>query len=250
MSERKKWLLIEKASHRQEIHTQRAIMAFMVAGFLGLMALVLLRWFYQYFPYFGPMVAFAAAASFAVGVYQAIKARQVTEIEVTCPYCKEKNLLMKAPQSEFRCDHCQRMIPAENGLLLEVFEVRCGYCNTLNFYNEKSTGLICESCNRVVPISGDEAEDTPTKAFEMFTLHDDDQDYNLTLMDSGPKTEEMIDCLQHMLALNRNQVKQMFDELPVTLLTGIPKKKAELLSAQISSHGGVADIAPSNPVAK
>ncbi|MFX9012007.1 hypothetical protein ABTN18_19845, partial [Acinetobacter baumannii] len=67
---------------------------------------------------------------------------------------------------------------------------------------------------------------------------------------SGPKTEEMIDCLQHMLALNRNQVKQMFDELPVTLLTGIPKKKAELLSAQISSHGGTADISPSKPVAK
>ena len=44
-----------------------------------------------------------------------------------------------------------------------------------------------------------------------------------------------------MLAMNRNQVKQMLEEAPVVLLTGIPKKKAELLKAQIEMHHGKAD---------
>jgi hypothetical protein len=47
-----------------------------------------------------------------------------------------------------------------------------------------------------------------------------------------------------MLALNRNQVKQMLDELPVTMLTGITKKKAEMLQAQLSIHDGEAEIRP------
>ena len=245
MAGRKKWRLIEKTSHRQEMHAQRALMALVPAVVLALIAVVFMRYFHVWFPTVGPICWMAAAVFAVVAIYQAVKSRRVNKLEVTCPYCKGKNLLTKSPESEFRCDHCQRMIPAENGLLLQVFEVRCGYCNALNYYNERSTGLICEECNRVIPISVEEAEDTPTKAFEMFTIHDDDQDYNLALIDSGPKTEEMIDCLQHMLALNRNQVKQMFDELPVTLLTGVPKKKAELLSAQISSHGGLAHIEPS-----
>jgi hypothetical protein len=33
-------------------------------------------------------------------------------------------------------------------------------------------------------------------------------------------------------------VKQMLDELPVTLLTGITRRKAEMLKAQISIHDG------------
>lgn len=248
MAGKKKWHLIEKAHHRQEVHAQRAFMSLGPAVVLAVAGFVLTKYFLATFPIFGPMCYMAAAAVGAYGLYQAYKSKHVNELEVTCPYCKDKNFLVKTPQSEFRCDHCHRMIPAEDGRLLEVFEVRCGYCNALNYYNEKSTGLICESCNRVIPISGEESEDTPTKAFEVFTIHDDEQDYDLSLVESGPKTEEMITCLQHMLALNRNQVKQMFEELPVKLLTGVPKKKAELLSVQISSHGGTAEIAPSKPV--
>jgi hypothetical protein len=47
-----------------------------------------------------------------------------------------------------------------------------------------------------------------------------------------------------MLALNRNQVKQMLEELPVTLLTGIPRRKAEMLKAQLTIHDGIAEMVP------
>ena len=242
---RTKWVKIEKSEERQETHAQNALLAFVPAVVIIVTALVILKYFHEWFAHVGWMFIVGGAVAVVYAVWQFAKSRTVKQIDVACPYCKEVNHLIETPKSEFRCDQCQRMIPAENGMLLQVFEVRCGFCNALNYYHEKSTGLICESCNRVIPISVEDSEEAPTKAFEMFSLHDDDDVYDLSLLESGAKTEEMIDCLQHMLALNRNQVKQMFDELPVKLLSGVPRKKAELLSAQISSHGGTADVAAS-----
>ncbi len=54
----------------------------------------------------------------------------------------------------------------------------------------------------------------------------------------------MIQALQHMLALNRNQVKNMLNELPVTVLTGITRKKAEMLKAQLSIYEGEVEFHP------
>ncbi len=77
--------------------------------------------------------------------------------------------------------------------------------------------------------------------FEAYTLKDDNHPYDLILT-AAPENEEMIKCLQTMLALNRNQVKDIIEDLPQVLLQGIPRKKAELLMAQISVHKGTADI--------
>jgi hypothetical protein len=44
--------------------------------------------------------------------------------------------------------------------------------------------------------------------------------------------------------LNRNQVKQMLDELPVTVLTGITRKKAEMLKAQLTMHDAGVEFKP------
>ncbi len=71
-----------------------------------------------------------------------------------------------------------------------------------------------------------------------FAVVDDDDMYELVLTGAGHKEEELIQVLQQMLALNRNQVKQMLEEIPVTLLTGINRRKAELLKAQITVHDG------------
>lgn len=174
------------------------------------------------------------------GILQASKVKKVSSFAVVCPFCEERNLLTEQPMADFRCSKCNREVPvAENGDIMEVFQVRCGYCNTLNYYSDKSTGLICEECDREIPIATD-TETTAKKVFESYTVHDDDHPYDLILTEA-PQSDDMIRCLQTMLALNRNQVKDILDDLPQTLLQGIPKKKAELLTAQISMHKGVAD---------
>ena len=68
--------------------------------------------------------------------------------------------------------------------------------------------------------------------------------YEFILVAHGHKTEDLIESLQRMLALNRNQVKQMLQELPVTLLTGITRQKAEMLQAQLALHEAATEFRP------
>ncbi|QYK53372.1 MAG: YrzE family protein [Fimbriimonadaceae bacterium] len=177
------------------------------------------------------------------GAYRMTRITKVKEFNFECPFCQTKNVLTAKPMDDFRCVHCNREVPVVDGEVLAVYQVRCGFCNALNYYSDKSTGLICEECDRAIPIASDEGTHAK-KVFENFTIHDDDQPYDLVLV-SAPKSEEMIACLQQMLALNRNQVKDLLEDLPQTLLTGIPKKKATLLTTQISVHKGKAEASVS-----
>jgi ribosomal protein S27E len=190
----------------------------------------------------GIVLTLAGLAGIGYAVYIGTQTRKVPKFRLTCPYCSNVNVLTAQPERDFSCTGCHRMIGVVDGRMLRVFQVRCGFCNHLNYYSEKSTGLICEECDRVIPIATDAAP--KADAFRTFAQHDDDQQYELILLSYGHKTEEVISCLQHMLALNRNQVKDMLGQLPVTLLTGIPRKKAEMLSAQLASHEAAAEFRP------
>jgi len=163
---------------------------------------------------------------------------------VECVYCHQKIELLDPPGDvDVTCTHCHRLIPMQDSVALPVFEVRCGFCNTLNFYSDKSQFLICESCDREIPITT--AEEAPQKAIPRgYVVDDDNSPYELTLdAISNPEHpgEDLIGCLQHMLALNRAQVKDLLADLPTTLLVGIPKKKAEMLKAQLGAHGATAN---------
>lgn len=177
------------------------------------------------------------------GLFKGLQARKVGSQRLDCVYCGLANYLAGPPEFDFRCEHCNRMIPIENGRPLPVSQVRCGFCNHLNYYSEKTEVLLCENCNRDVPISVD--DDRPRKqAPRGFAVQDDDRLYELRLISGGPKVEEVIPVLQRMLALNRAQVKQLLEDAPVTLLTGIPKMKAEMLTAQLTAHEAVAQSSP------
>ncbi len=176
--------------------------------------------------------------------FHLLQIRKVERVASDCPYCTYRNDLTAVPDSDFLCQSCNRLIPVKDGAILKVDQVRCGFCNTLNYYSEKTDVLLCEECNREIPIATDEDDpDRPRKRIAAgFAVTDDDDLYELILTGKGGKTEELISALQHMLALNRNQVKQMLDELPVTMLTGITKKKAEILQVQLSIHDGISEI--------
>lgn len=134
------------------------------------------------------------------------------------------------------------MIPIENGKPIKVTQVRCGYCNALNYYSEKTIGLLCEECNHEIPIARADGQMGQSR----FAVVDDDKTYELRLIAFEHATEDLITTLQHALALNRNQVKQILEQLPCVLLTGIPRKKAEMISAQLSQHGASCQFTPIN----
>ncbi len=181
------------------------------------------------------------------GVSQLVQMRKIASFDVKCPFCQASNRFTTQPMHDVRCDRCNRDIPIVDGRTLRVFEVRCGFCSTLNWYSEKSTGLICEECDREIPISvSDDREASP--AMHAYARHDDTERYNLVLLDPGPKREEIIAVLQKMLALNRNQVKEIMDDVPMTLLHGVPKKKAELMSSEIAACGGRSEVTPATSI--
>lgn len=176
-------------------------------------------------------------------IYEVVQIRKIGGVVVECGYCKHKNRVTEAPMTDFMCGACYKMIPILNGRVLAVHQVQCGFCQELAFYNEKTQVLLCEYCNHEIPISQDDGMMPTKKIAPGFAVQEDHNAYEFILVShDGHHTEDLIQSLQHTLALNRNQVKDMLERLPITLLQGIPKMKAEILQAQLATHGAVAEF--------
>lgn len=174
------------------------------------------------------------------GGWELWQIRKVQHFAYICPYCKAKNRLAAEPDVDFTCVECHRLIPVQDRKVLNVSRVLCGYCKEPNWYSDKTIVLLCENCNHEIPITRGDG----SIAHSRFAVQDDTRTYELSLTGYQHLTEDLVGCLQQMLALNRNQVRDMLNSLPVVLLTGIPKKKAEMLAAQLAAHGAAADYHP------
>jgi len=216
-----------------------------MAGIAGLILFVLglVLWMFKgegTFTILSIMLMTGGVVSLSYGAYCALQVRKVGSYDIVCPYCNSKISLLAAPDRDVSCRSCLRMIPIVDGKPLPVTQVRCGYCNTLNYYCDKTIALLCEECNHEIPVSRSDGQTSHSR----FAVVDDDRPYELKLIGFEHATEELVSALQQALALNRAQVKQMLGELPVTLLTGIPKKKAEMLSVQLTNHGASCQFHP------
>jgi hypothetical protein len=180
------------------------------------------------------VLAVGGALAVYLSLYSAFEIRKVKRFDVVCPYCQCVNPLAEAATDDVLCSGCDRLIPILDGKVLQVQQVRCGYCNELNYYSDKTEFLICEKCEHEVPIAS--TNEFSRHVPKGFVTQEDNSLYELVLVAPGNRTEEVISTLQHMLALNRSQVKQILTDAPVTLLTGITRRKAEMLQAQLSVH--------------
>lgn len=233
---------IQRSSDVIEVHSERAIF-YLVGGIVaGAGALLLLKYQGQgSLNGLAVILAIAAVALTGFGGYLIFRAGKVNRISIKCPFCFELNDLVEPPQNDdIACVACNRMIPIKDGDVLAVSQVKCGFCQGLNYYSDKTELLLCEHCNHEIPLHQEDG--APKKQLPKgFAVVDDNQSYELVLVDAGAKSEDLVSALQKMLALNRNQVKDILDQCPVTLLQGIPKMKCEMLSAQVAAHGAKAE---------
>lgn len=227
--------IVEERSETAFIWGGAALVLFLIGGIF---------WYFQRdggaLIYFGMLLVFMGFCSLCYGVYSAMQIRKVHHFAYECPYCKAKNRLAEEPETDFTCIECHRLIPVLDKKVLQVYRVNCGYCREANYYSDKTIVLLCESCNHEIPITHADG----SVAHSKFAVHEDVRTYELSLTGYQHVTEDLVSCLQQMLALNRNQVRDMLTALPVVLLTGIPKKKAEMLAAQLATHGAAADFRP------
>lgn len=167
--------------------------------------------------------------------------KRVKSFLSTCPYCGHDSEFAEEPQTDFVCEECSRRVPVQDGKVLDVTGVRCGFCGALNFMSEKTKVLICEDCDREIPLLDPNTGEMRHVA-KGFARVDDNALYDLVLVRVGRDKEPLINSLQHILAMTRNQVKDLLDKLPATLLTGINRRKAEMLRAQIEANEGETDL--------
>ncbi|OJU63518.1 MAG: hypothetical protein BGO01_12035 [Armatimonadetes bacterium 55-13] len=218
-----------------------------MSGIAGVILLALggVLWMFRGDGMFSILSLMLMAGGLGAVIYAAVciaQARKVTCFKIECPYCHSAVSLLTAPDRDVSCRSCLRMIPIVDGKPIAVTQVRCGYCNALNYYSDKTIVLLCEECNHEIPISRADGQ----VAHSRFAVVDDERFYELKLVGFEHPTEDLLSTLQQALALNRNQVKDMLGELPVTLLSGIPKKKAEMLTAQLNLHGASCQFYPLN----
>jgi len=187
----------------------------------------------------GPLLLIFAAT-------KAFSGKQVTSYTATCPYCGHDMEFVEQPGDDFSCDECHRRVPVLNGKILDITGVRCGFCGALNFMSEKTKVLLCEECDREIALLNPETGEM-RHAAKGFARVDDNATYELVLV-AVPKDkasqDSLTSALQHMLALNRNQVHKLYEELPSILLRGINKRKAEMLRAQIEACEGTGELRP------
>lgn len=234
---------IERTSDIKESLTERALFFFIGSVVLIACGVVFLVFRGDgYFVFLGEILVVLGAVSLVTAIYGLSRTRKVTSFDVHCPFCQALNVLTVGPEDDFNCTSCNRMIPIENGAVLPAEQVRCGFCGELNFYSAKTEVLICENCDHEIPISQDETGKPKKQLPKAFQVTDDTDLYSLILTEAGKNNDEMISTLQQMLALNRNQVKDILDTLPATLLQGINRRKAEMLQAQLAIHGAQAEI--------
>jgi hypothetical protein len=232
---------VQRSSDVIEGHSERAVMAGI--GGIILLAIGLVLFMFRgdgMFTILSILLMSGGVVALGYAAYCGMQVRKVSTYDITCPYCGSHVNLVSAPDRDVSCRACLRMIPIENGKPIKVTQVRCGYCNALNYYSDKTIALLCEECNHEIPISRSDGQTQHSR----FAIQDDDKTYELRLIAFEHGTEDLISTLQQSLALNRNQVKQMLEDLPCTLLTGIPRRKAEMLSAQLTQHGAVCQFTP------
>ncbi|MBL8040508.1 MAG: hypothetical protein JNM04_04085 [Chthonomonas sp.] len=234
---------VTRSSDVVEAYGERAL----IFGLSGLAAAVLggLLLKYQSMIALGWLLLPGGLVAIGYAIYVATQIKSVAGHAITCPYCHAKNAFTEKPTSDVRCDECNRQMPIVDGVLLRVSQVRCGFCNTLNYYSEKSVGLICENCDREIPIAN-ESGATINRAATSFAYKEDTKHYDVILTATGHKNELLINYLQHLLALNRNQVKQMIADLPCTVLVGVTHLKAEMVTKELAKFEGTTEIPESN----
>ncbi len=236
------FMRIQRYSDVIESISEKAFYFFVGAVFCGGLGGLLLKYKGDgYFVGLGYVLFLAAIGMVGYGLFVVSETRKVKNFTIDCPICTEVNELTEKPKDEdITCIACNHRIPIKDGNVLPVMQVRCGFCNSLNYYSDKTDLLICETCNHEIPIHQEDGK--PVKHLPKgFALVDDNMLYELVLNEGSKTDEDLVKTLQSMLALNRNQVRDLLDETPVTLLQGITRMKADMLTAQLTGHGAKAE---------
>lgn len=177
------------------------------------------------------------AALIVFAAFCVVKSRSVASFKLACPMCGVENGFEAMPTSDVVCRGCHRTIPIDNGKIMPLKQISCGSCNESNWYSDRTKQLLCESCGREIAIAQSTGGAT-------YAVPDDARPYELVLIAYEPGHEDLADALQHLLGVNRAQVRDLLSNLPSVVLTNVPRQKAEMVKNQLMHTGAALEARP------
>lgn len=231
---------MEEPLKRSEI-LEREYSQSLIYGLAGVGALILAFLLLRYsemFSFLGYLFLLAWLGLWGYAGWRLYQLRSVPQYPLTCPYCKQETIFAEPPSSDFSCDHCLRRVPVEKGQVLEVFSVRCPHCGSTQQLSARAAVALCEECNHEIVLA--RAERVHLHHFA--ATDDETTPCELVLLSAGRDPEPLIQQLESLLAINRPSAKRILEQLPMVLLSGIPKRKAEILRLHLLEAGAQVEL--------
>lgn len=189
--------------------------------------------------------------SLTYGIVTVISLQRIRTVDVVCPFCRKSTGLTGEPDRDFRCQHCQRMVPIENGRPMSVSTVNCPSCQKTNFYHARVTHLACESCGKDIPIStGDSMPGMPMGGVPVVgAAPAPEQDngfepgpFRVVLTGIGAHLDDLADYIKDRHHISTREVDEMLLQLPWVVFNGVSESAAHEAKAAIESRGGSAEV--------
>jgi DNA-directed RNA polymerase subunit RPC12/RpoP len=126
-----------------------------IGGIVGLIFAILAGVVFAYSGGSAPFVwvsAVIAAGCIGFAIYKFIQLSNIETTPAPCSYCKRINTLVGGIEKDFVCQHCNRLVPVQDGKIMPVLPIECEHCNAKNFFSMRSIKLICDACGRDIKL--------------------------------------------------------------------------------------------------
>jgi transposase-like protein len=196
----------------------------------------------------GAIVLLAGAGMCLVAIKRSAFAPRIPMIPVTCPYCGGQTMFLAEPTEDYTCDHCDRQVHYENGVLVNVRHIVCPACRAEHTVSINIERYVCDRCNRTLQIS-------PDKPITLATTQDAEgqeagaRHYDVMLVSYDHRREnEVAFKIQNLLVVNMKEARRLIQTAtsgaPLIVAQNEPELKAESIRRQLQELGATATLRP------
>lgn len=214
-----------------------------LAGVPGLIAVAIGAWLAfggGMFVALGWILFLGGIAALLYGLIGLAALKRGAGFDLRCPFCHKTTSLTGVPERDVRCAHCDRMVPFENGRVLDISPVTCNSCHTTNYYTPHTKHLTCESCGKEIVFTVATSSDAPVATAESASGF-----HRVVLTGFGAHLDDLENYLMEHMRVTKPQVEELLLALPAVVFHGVSLEQAQAHVAAIVEHGGSADVVAS-----
>jgi ribosomal protein L7/L12 len=157
-------------------------------------------------------------------------------VSAHCPYCGGATEFPEYPTEDYTCEKCHRRVYFENGKMVEAKDVECTVCKAVHKVAVTAKSYTCDRCNRTLRL------DDPTKGVVATAETTVGQAFDVVLTEVGRNTTGVAMALQNVLVCNLPEARRQMQDLPLTIVKGVPERKADAVRSRFRELGATAVV--------